>query len=188
MTVKEIINIASLMIGKTDLCDYLAGAELSDTDRARLLKETDYMANCVNLVINEVATEYLPVVCSEFVNNYGGMIYYASLSSKVLEVLAVYDNAGNKISFNKLADGIKTSGTVTKVEYSYIPPSYTLTETVAFTEKNLPARVIAYGVASEICVAEGRFEEALIWQNRFRDSLKNLSEIKNGRIKGRCFA
>ena len=187
MTVKEIINIACSLLGKTEVVEYLSGEEFSDTDKARLLKETAFMNDCVNLTINEVATEYIPVVCTEYVNNYGGMIYYSTLASKVLKVLATYDNGGNKISFSKFTEGVKTSSTVNKIEYSYIPPSYTIAETIAFDESTVPARVIAYGVASQVCVTEGRFDEAEIWHNRFVESIKNLSEPKRARIKGRCW-
>ena len=103
----------------------------------------------------------------------------------VLDVLGVYDGNGNKISYKVMPVCVKTGGQASKIEYSYIPPEYSLEEVIAYEEKLVPARVIAYGVASQICIIEGRFDQANVWEKRYKESLKNLIPLKRAKIKGR---
>lgn len=185
MTIKDIVKTTAVLMGNEEVADYLDGGEYSEADGARLQKEVDILIKCSNLTINEIATEYIPVVTVEGVNNFSGYIYFNSLSMDVLRVIAVYDSQGNKLSFKPVQYGIKTSSSASKIEYSYIPPEYDLSSTVDFEEKNVPKRVVAYGVASQACIIEGKFEEAGLWNNRFKDSVINMALPKRTKIKGR---
>ena len=185
MTVKEIIKTSSVLLGRDDVYGYLSGEDFLDEDRARLQAEVNAFIKCVNLTLNEIATEYIPVIKTEIVNNYSGYIYFNSLEMNVLDVLGVYDGNGNKISYKVMPVCVKTGGQASKIEYSYIPPEYSLEEVIAYEEKLVPARVIAYGVASQICIIEGRFDQANVWEKRYKESLKNLIPLKRAKIKGR---
>ena len=185
MTVKEIIKTSSVLLGRDDVYGYLSGEEFLSEDRARLQLEVNSFVKCVNLTLNEIATEYIPVVKTEAINNYSGYIYFNSLQMNVLDVLGVYDAGGNKVSYKVMPVCVKTGSQASKIEYSYIPPEYSLEEVVAYEEKLVPARVIAYGVASQMCIIEGRFDQATVWEKRYKESLKNLIPLKKAKIKGR---
>jgi len=54
----------------------------------------------------------------------------------------------------------------------------------------MPNRIICYGIAREICIIEGRFDEANEWQKKFEESLlKSVKpkRLKNVTIKERAF-
>ena len=101
------------------------------------------------------------------------------------DVLAVYDVYDNKLEFKLLPFYVKTKPDAVKVEYTYLPPEYTLDETIAYDEKLIPMRVIAYGVTAEYSLISGRFDEASIWDRRYKNSVLNLTLPKNTFIKGR---
>jgi hypothetical protein len=185
MTIKDIVKTTAVLMGNEEICDYLDGGEYSEADGARLQKEVDVLIKCSNLTINEIATEYIPVVTVESVTNFSGYIYFNSLLMDVLKVIAVYDNQGNKLSFKPVQYGIKTSNSACRIEYSYIPPEYNLSSTIDFEEKNVPKRVVAYGVASQVCIIEGKFDEAGLWNSRFKDSVTNIAMPKRAKLKGR---
>ena len=47
---------------------------------------------------------------------------------------------------------------------------------------------LAYGVLAEFCLTEARFDEAVMWHERYVNAVNLLLKPKNTRIKGRTFA
>ena len=187
MTIKQILKTASVYLGREDLIKYLDG-ELSDINEDvlnELKSEVDILTKCANLIINQLATEYLPVKSTDIVKSTNGQILYTSFPLDPLDVLAVYDVYDNKLEFKLLPFYVKTKPDAVKVEYTYLPPEYTLDETIAYDEKLIPMRVIAYGVTAEYSLISGRFDEASIWDRRYKNSVLNLTLPKNTFIKGR---
>ena len=73
------------------------------------------------------------------------------------------------------------------VEYQYSPTNYALEDEIGYTEKDISSRVIAYGVASEVCIIEGEFEQAVMHHKRYVDEIALLTMPKNAMIKQRSW-
>jgi hypothetical protein len=187
MTIKQIIKTTAVYLGRDDIIAYLDG-ELFDTPEdvlKELEQEVNSLTKCANLVINQLATEYVPLKSIDVVRSDNGQILYTSFPSNPIDILAVYDVYGNKLEYKILPLYLLTKPEAVKVEYTYLPPEYNLEETIAYTENKVPIRIIAYGVTAEYTMISGRFDEAILWDKRYKNSILNILMPKNSVIKGR---
>ncbi|MCQ2400141.1 MAG: hypothetical protein MJ072_06510 [Clostridia bacterium] len=183
MTIRDILKISAVYLGREDLIAYFNDSTAGNVS----LAEVDSFVKCANFVINELATEYVPIKTTEGCDSTNGQILYSSLSATPLDILNVYDAFGNSLEFKTTPLYVKTSPSAVRIEYSYVPVEYSLNDTVAYTENTLPARVIAYGVTAETCLIDGKYREAEIWDKRFKDSILNVIIPKRSVMKGRCW-
>ena len=165
MTVKDVILAAAEGIGIQEKVKAFAESGSSEGK-----KETEILVQCFNRVENEVALDFLPLYVEDETECVGGKVSYASLSKKAVRILQVTQN-GERIKFRLFPDylEIAASGFV-KVFYSYAPEKKKLNDESDF--KTLVSdRTFADGVAAEYCLATGLFEEAQIWDKKYKDSL-----------------
>ena len=183
MTIKEILISTAAFLGRSDIIDYLDKGVTVNNEQCE--KEVKMMVRCANLVINELALEYLPLKFIETAESNGGIIYFGSLSKNILQVLNIFDEYDNKISYKLHADYVKTKPERVKIEYTYIPDTYAIDDVIGYAEKDLPLRAIGYGVASEFSIISGLYDEGVMWDKRYKDSLSNLVFPKSVTAKKR---
>lgn len=189
MQIKEIIKDAALMVGRIDVCDYINNnkTELNDT-----YETINTMVNLSNLVINELACTYIPLIRKEEISLVYGRQNYDIFSRKVVKIIAIYDSYGQKIDFEEELEGIyvkskKSVVETIKVEYEYLPNHLALDDDAGYIEKNVSAREIACGVAAEYCISQGLFEQAVMHHKRYIDALSQKVVVKNSKIKDRSW-
>ena len=149
--------------------------ELTKQDEA----EINTLLCCLNLVINQVATEYINLKNTIKISSISGKIYYSSLSNNVVvDVLKVTKN-GVPIKFEVCADHIKTESGDLEVEFVYQPSSCSsVLSNIDFENFKINERVLSYGVVAEYCFLNGNYDDAAIWDNRFKNSLSNLNRAR----------
>ncbi len=168
MTVKEIILAAAreLAIGE-DVEAFLSG---TSTD-VETEKTANTLLHCFNLVEAEVALDYLPLLAEEELESDTGAIYYASFSREAARVLGVRDEWGNEIPFTIFPEYLKTQPSKVLVRYTYLPKEKAFESKSDFT-LNASVRLLSYGVAAEYALANGLFEEAAVWDKKYKDAIK----------------
>lgn len=167
MTVKEIVRLAAEMLGRQDL------SEAIDALEGEPEGEVKSLVRCFQLVENEVALDYFPLKKEEPFAPEGHKVSYTRFSSAPVDVLKVTDGNGKAVEFEIRPTHIylpETNGVVS-VTYSYAPAPKTIAQSSEFSGK-ISARLLAYGVASEFSLACARYQEAAMWEKRFRDALK----------------
>ena len=165
MKMTDILNLASF---------YLGIDEGDGAARARLLK-------CANLAVNEICADYYPLVRETEVDNLNGKVPYRELSRhRVLEVLSVKKGC-SKVPFSAFPTCVKFGPGRATVRYTCLPGDLDEGGSAAIPER-IGARVVAYGAAAEYCLLAGLFEEAAIWDRRYRDSLR-AAQAKKGEIR-----
>ncbi|MBQ8908797.1 MAG: hypothetical protein IJY90_00695 [Clostridia bacterium] len=176
MKVKDIIIKACDFVGKDELASVLnAGGELSDENVA--LQEK--LVKCFNLIREEIASEYQPIMQVEkfVVKNF--KLEFSSFANDVLEIYAVKDKYGRNVHYKIFEDYIFVCAK--DVEVIYSTPAMALSVDEEFTS-NLPERIYAYGVAREYFFINNLYEDANIWEERFKGSLQIMlrrkSEVK----------
>lgn len=187
MTIKNIVLTAAGFLGREDIIGYLEGRVTDNDEISALSGESQILVRCANLVINRLATEYIPIKTVENVNSVNGKITYASLLENVMDVIKVYDYHENPVSYKLYPLYIKTRPDAVKVEYTFVPRKYKIDEKIAYEERVVPERVIAYGVAAESCMIDGNYDEGRLWDKRFKESVKNLSVPKKCVLKARSW-
>ncbi|MBO5240986.1 MAG: hypothetical protein J6B56_06180 [Clostridia bacterium] len=166
MTVKEIVLAAATELGILDTVNaYLSG---TSTDGEA---EANALLRCFNLVENEVALDYLPLIAEEEVVTKTGVIYYSSLSREAARVLGVWDGAGNAATFKLFGEYLKTQPDRVRVRYTYIPSEKTFRDDSDFALR-ASVRLFAYGIAAEYSLASGLFEEAAVWDRKYKEAIK----------------
>ena len=183
MKVSDIIKLTALMTGKSDVVDYLNGGE----GQTHTLETVSTMVALCNLVINELACTYIPISRKEITSFVYGRFSFNILREKLIRVKAVYDADGREVEFHTDKDNIYANIQKGSVEYEYAPSNYDLDSVIGYTEMNISARAIAYGVSAEYCINQGLFEQAVMFHKRYVDALAEICTPKNVKIKQRSF-
>ena len=185
MKLKDIVKHAAVYLGLEKVIGYVESGSYSDDGDA--LTGVDVLTRCANLVLNELACAYVPMIKTENLTLNGDRAYYSSLSDAPRRILCVKDVLNNDVKYETFAEYMKTEPNAATVKYEYFPPNYDLSDTVGYDESQLPARVISYGVAAEYSLTVKAFDESLMWRDRFENALKQTNRQKNTVIKGRQF-
>lgn len=168
MTVKEIILAAACELGIGEKVEaYLAGKS-TDAETETIAKA---LLRCFNLVENEVALDYLPLLAEEELETETGIVHYTSLSREAARVVGVWDEWGNSAPFTLFPDYLKTQPQKVLVRYTYLPKEKTFESESDFT-LGASVRLFAYGVAAEYALASGLFEEAAVWEKKYKNAIK----------------
>ena len=72
---------------------------------------------------------------------------------------------------------LKTQPQRVCVRYTYLPQKKTLTDTSDFM-LHASVRLFAYGIATEYSLACGLFEEAAVWDKKYKDAIKAAYSAK----------
>lgn len=185
MKIKDIVKNAAVYLGLEKVVAYIENGEYALDSNA--LAATDILTRCANLIVNELACTYFPMKKTEEITCEGGRAYYSAFTETPLEIKSVKDDHGDDITFTVYPEYVKTDKSTAVVEYFYLPPNYDLNDTVGYKEKEVPARVIAYGTASEYLLTVKAFDESVLFHDRYEKALAKILAPKNARAKGRAF-
>ena len=166
MTVKEcVLGAADLVgIGET-VRAYLDGQALDGE------AETAALLRCFNLVENELALDYFPLQAEEELETETGAIFYSKLSRPVVRILRVCDESGASVAFKLFPEYLKTDAGKVTVRYTYTPAEKGLDGASDFYTL-VSARLTAYGMAAEYQLQNGAFEDAAVWDKKYKDAIK----------------
>jgi len=186
MTIKDILKNTALIIGRSNISEYLTSgnATQAGADAVETVKTLTALAN---LVINELSCTYIPMVKVENIAVNDGKIYYTDLSETVLRIKDVYSVYGKAVPFKETASYIAVDLNAVEIEYEYAPKTFSIDEEIGYSEKDVPSRVLSYGVAAELAISEGRFDEAVTFHKRYVDGVSEVVLPKNVRVKKRSF-
>ena len=82
----------------------------------------------------------------------------------------VTDEWGESVPFKIFPAYIKTQPGKVRVHYTYTPNKKTLEDESDFLSS---ARLVSYGMASEYCMATGLFEEASVWDKKYKEGIES---------------
>ena len=168
MSVKDIIILA---------CDFTENKELGkalESNTALTDEQNEIVSElekCFNLVNNEVASEYFPILKCENIKPINFKVSLSSLSSPVLRVVSVQDSQCRKVKFKVYDNYLMAFANDVNVIYQSLPNDLSINDDFYTT---IPNRVYAYGVAREYYFLHTLFDEADIWEERFKDVLSIL--------------
>ncbi len=176
ITVKEVLIAAANHLGiAASVQAYFNGMNLMDTE------EVDALLRCFNLVESELAFDYLPLYVEEEVETETGVVYYSELSNAVVRVVKVEDEWGNDSPFRLFPEYLKTQGGRVKIRYAYAPTPKTLTGESDY-RLYASVRLFSYGVAAEYALAQGLFEDAAVWDKKYKDAITAAYRAKPCRV------
>ena len=163
MKLEEVINASLTYLNETD---YVEGADRTDNDKVKLL------ARCANIMLTEIAQEYLPLTDECEVTAKNGAFCYEDIPRKVCRIISVKDVDGNKINFRQRSFSCRvTKDGLLKVEYRYLPAETAVGE-VCDVDPAVSVKTLALGVCAEYCMISGMYEQSEGFAERFRQDMR----------------
>ncbi len=176
ITVKEAILAAAYHLGIHDgVQAYLNNTNLTAQ------KEVAALLRCFNLVESELAFDYLPLCAEETVEASVGVVYYTQLMKPLVRVLGVTDEWDNKIPFKLFPQCIKTQAGVFKIRYTYSPPVKELEDQSSY-QSHVSVNLFGYGMAAEYLLSQGLFEDAAVWDKKYKDAIAAIYHTNPCRV------
>ena len=163
MTVKEILRETAQLLGLRAVVAYFDGDEEEQEEVHELLR-------CFNVVENELALDYLPLYAETEVETTTGVVQYESLPFSIVRVLRVRDSADESVKYTLFPTYLKASAGKLTIAYTYAPQTKTLEDESDY-QLQASKRLFAYGIAAEYALAQGAFEDAGIWDKKYKDAL-----------------
>lgn len=157
MRVSEVIELSALLLD----------IELTDDIRKDLVR-------CYNLVEQELATDYFPILDVEKFFNVADKIYYKDFSRNAYMIKGIQDFHGDKVNYILRSEYLELqknyNGGTFFVKYYYIPDAKELYSTCTYGAEYIS--ILKYGVAAEYCLANGDFEQAKIYNDKYKENIK----------------
>ena len=164
MTLGECIIEAAAMLNIENVLDPNI---LTDTDKL--------LIKCANYCLDEVVSEYLPLVNEKEVQATNGKIAYSLLDEAVFDIRGVYDYKSSKVRYKLMPSYIEVEKDGKYVvQYCTRLPKLSTNDEVPL-QLRLTPRIVAYGIAAEYLLISGFYEEAVTYDQRFKDALKRIA-------------
>ena len=183
MTVREVVMLAAEELGILEEVNgyFNDGNENGKTKAERLL-------TCFNLVENELALDYFTLKKTDIMMTTNGRVKFSDLTYAPVHIIDVTNAENQSYEFSLYADYLQTVSGSVKVTYSYTPNKKTIDETSDFSLE-VSTRLMSYGVAAEYALMIGAFEEAALWDKKYKDAISVLyKKDKCGRMTARRWA
>ncbi|MBO5026919.1 MAG: hypothetical protein J6C79_00165 [Clostridia bacterium] len=181
MTVKECVELAAMQLGiAEDVQAFLSGSGSEEDGKKAAL-----LLSCFNIVENELALDYFPLLAEDTLETSGGVVEFSALQNAAVRVTRVADEWGNSTAFQLFPSFLKTQPGKVCVTYTYTPEKKTMDGVSDFCH-SVSARLIAYGMAAEYTMATGAFEDAAVWDKKYKDGIRAAYRLqKCERIRSR---
>ncbi len=178
MTVREILTDSAVLLGRTDISEYLK----SNGNDEKLEKECENLLRLYNMVESEIAVCYKPLKTVQEIVVTDGYVPYTAFSKSPVDVEKVL-NGNESQSFVLTVSGVNTANGKLKFIYRYIPSKKSLDDECEY--KTGEERAVVLGVACEYSLASGLYEQAVTWDKRYKDALASVCGKKGGIMKMR---
>ena len=176
MTVRDVLYECACILGDTEFAiDLKLHDELINDETERKYK---VMLSSFNAIVNEVAISYLaPTTYKPFDSK---TINTNMFEHVVKKIISVTDSNGKNIGYTN-DDGVLTMNVAKgRINYEYIPNDFGIDDNFVYEKKKIGKMAFAYGTAFEFCMREGRVDEAVNWESRYRQftELKSMNGSK----------
>lgn len=182
MTAKEIIKNVCIYLGKEDLLASSFfehnGEELSKENQ----KDIEKIVKCLNDVTEELATQYIPILKTKEVELKQGTIDVYAIDDNIFEIVAVKTLSGRTLRYVVSGNKMVCLASKAKITYKVYPEQINADGEAESFGGKISARIIAYGVASEYCFLDMLYDDATLWESRYKNALLNVQR-KKGEIK-----
>ena len=157
MKVSEVIELSALLLD----------IELTEEVKPILVR-------CYNLVEQELATDYSPILEVDKFFHVEDKIYYKDFSRKGYMIKGVQDFRGDKVNYVLRLEYLELQknydGGTFFVKYYYTPDEKDFHSQCTYGVEYI--NILKYGVASEYCLVTGDFEQAKIYNDKYKEIIK----------------
>ena len=181
MKAKDIIKNVCMYLGKEDILQSNIFKDGGQEPEPFATLEVDKMVECLNLINEEIAFSYLPIIKEKEIKLKNGEIEVKDIDENIMEIIGIKTKLGKNVKYRYANNKIVCLATNVIVRYKVYPEKVTIDSLSEEFGGLLSERIIAYGVASEYCYLEMLYDDATVWESRFKNALL-FSSRKKGEI------
>ena len=171
MKVNDAIKLSCDFVNLPELKSFVGTENGDDIQKAKL----NALLRCLNMAYEEICTEFLPILKKEAIVTTNGEFYFSDLSQPLCAIISLKTADGGNIKYSLSSDHISFEGDSAVLVYAVKPDELEFGDEAKVL---FPERVLAYGTAREFFLMQALSDEALIFENRFKESLENLVRKK----------
>ena len=167
MKVKDTVLGAAKLLGLEEgISAYFDGGDET------LKREAELLVACFNMVECGLALDYLPLFAEDELLTVTDRLEFSAFTYAPVRILKVEDEEGRSVKYTLYPQYLKAerSGRL-KVTYTYTPDKKDIEGDSDFCLL-VSEHLFVYGVLAEYCMAEGRFEEASVWDKKYKEAIE----------------
>lgn len=181
MKIRDIVELAAVLLQNNELINTNVFWHRENENNEyvqKVIKERldlQQLIRCANLVVKEVACEFIPLTFRQIIKSEGGAIPYTKFEKTLLSIKSIKDLNGETVTAYTMPNYLAIEEGTFAVTYNYIPSDKEFFEDIDFKGDKASDRIFAYGTASEYCLINGDYDNALYWERRYKDALEVLT-------------
>ena len=166
MKLEEVINTALAYLGENG---YDIGKDKAEDDKIRLL------VKCANIMLTEIAQEYLPLSDECRVVAKNNRFYYDEVPRRMLRITSVKDENGAEVKFMQKSFwcNVRKNGALV-VGYRYVPATAEIGDDCD-VDPRVSEKTLALGTCAEYCMISGMYEQSEGFAERFRQDMRSCT-------------
>lgn len=184
MTVKSVLKLACYFLGLDEIAETNTFNTSGSTATTEQKKEIDTLVRCLNLVVQEIATNYVFVTNQKEISFKNGKISLNEIDENFLETISLTVN-DRKIKFKEMMNSLFANVQNAIITYRKYPETLSMDDDCPNFNCKIAEKTIAYGVAMEYSFINSLSDEATIFENRYKQDLLT-SMRKNSEKKLKC--
>lgn len=166
MKVKDIVLAAAQTLGFHE-----GVTAYFDRGEETFKREAELLLACFNRVECSLALEYLPLYAEDELLTVTERLEFSSFTYSPVRILSVEDGEGNPIKYKLYPKYLKAQAGICKVTYTYTPDEKGIDGESDYTLLTADS-LFVYGVLAEYCMSEGQFEEASVWDKKYKEGIE----------------
>ena len=179
MTVRDILaQVAKIAEGESLQVSIQNQEEKTDEG---VKSKVDSLLSCYNAIVREIALNYYEYLKTKEVPQ--NTILIESFDLPLLKIVSVVDKQGNSLRYKYENGKVVAEKYPFTINYRTLPKAQELAETFVYDKTPIGENVVIYGVLAEYMLIQNRIEEALNWENKFRQSLDFRIDYKARKLK-----
>ena len=180
--INNAISDACFFLNKTDVQILLSGGTGSSEAS---INELNHLLACTRQVLKQIATDYIPCLFYEdIVVDDSERYAINSLTQCMLTVRSIERSSGGKVSVHQENGYLILKKGNYHICYSYLPTVLDTSEEYTDFDGAITERVVAYGIVAEYFILSGQYDDAYIWERRFKDGLTNATKRLDNIVMG----
>jgi|GEM_PF-6397978 len=179
---KDLLYLASFYLKLDDISEYLSA--IDSGEEATAPSDLAELVTIANIVMRAVSREFSPLYYEQtFTSNENCQIPFSEFNKPINQIKSVSFADGISSTFRSFPDYIKVGlpRTNYSVTYSYYPNEISALEDALTLPMGVSAETIAYGMCAEYLTIEMLYDEADMFEEKFKEGLRNASVSKSER-------
>lgn len=172
---KDIIKLSATLLGLTDVIDQIE--EPTNNTAKETSDKIEDLILFTNFVVREITKNYLPLSHTENIySNENCQIPFINFSKTPIAIKSIKNQSYQPVTFNLYPSFVKVGfpNQQYQITYNYIPNKIETIEQKLDLPFGLGYETVSYGVASEYALSRLLYDEADMWEGKFKNSLENI--------------